>query len=91
MKNRSRADLVASILQVICRGGSTKTKIMYRAYLSYNQLNEYLLFMLEAGLVQHQNGKQGLLSSYFVITEKGRRFLDIYDKINEMVTMVQSR
>jgi predicted transcriptional regulator len=90
MKNRSRTDLIGSILEAIVRGRSTKTKIMYGAYLSYTQLNEYMSFLLEAGLVEDQKSKQDLFSPSFVITEKGKHFLDIQNKINEMVTVVQS-
>jgi predicted transcriptional regulator len=40
MKYRSRTDIVAMILDA-ANGGATKTKIMYKAYLSYAQLEEY--------------------------------------------------
>jgi predicted transcriptional regulator len=43
MGNRSRTEIVESILNAANREGETKTKIMYLAFLSYNQLNEYLL------------------------------------------------
>jgi len=32
--------------------GANKTSIMYKSYLSYAQLKEYLSFMLEKGLVE---------------------------------------
>ena len=32
--------------------GANKTTIMYRAFLSYAQLKEYLSFMVEKGLVE---------------------------------------
>ena len=91
MKNRSRTDLIGCILEAIVRGRCTKTKIMYGAYLSYTQLNEYMSFLVEAGLVQDQKSKEDLLSPSFVITDKGKHFLDIHNKINEMVTVVQSK
>ena len=40
MKNRSRTEIVSNILEA-ANGGVTKTKIMYKAFLSYNQLKEY--------------------------------------------------
>ena len=91
MKNRSRTDLIGSILEAIVRGRSTKTKIMYGAYLSYTQLNEYMSFMLEAGLVKDQKTKEGVFSPIFIITDKGKHFLDIQNKINEMVNVVQNK
>jgi predicted transcriptional regulator len=40
MKYRSRTEIVGSILDAT-NGGATKTKIMYKAFLSFNQLKEY--------------------------------------------------
>ena len=40
MGNRSRTEIVAMILDAANEGGETKTKIMYFAFLSYNQLKE---------------------------------------------------
>jgi predicted transcriptional regulator len=45
MKYRSRTDIVATILD-IANDGSTNTKIMYKAYLSYAQLKEYLSILV---------------------------------------------
>jgi len=40
MGNRSRTEIVDSILDAAAnKGGETRTKIMYFAFLSYNQLN----------------------------------------------------
>jgi predicted transcriptional regulator len=43
MGNRSRTEIVGNILDV-ANGGASKTKIMYKAFLSYNQLKEYISF-----------------------------------------------
>ena len=40
MGNRSRTEIVAMILDAANEGGETKTKIMYFAFLSYNQVKE---------------------------------------------------
>ena len=37
MKNRDRAEINAMILDIASHGRVTKTKIMYKAYLSYNK------------------------------------------------------
>ena len=44
MGNRSRIEIVAMILDAANEGGETKTKIMYFAFLSYNQLKDTFLF-----------------------------------------------
>ena len=43
MKNRGRTEMLAAMLEV-AKGKVTKTKIMYFAFLSYNQLKEYLSY-----------------------------------------------
>ena len=50
MGNRSRTEIAAMILDA-ANGGETKTKIMYFAFLSYNQLNEYLSILIENNLI----------------------------------------
>jgi predicted transcriptional regulator len=52
MKYRSRTELASNILEA-ANGGATKTKIMYRAYLSYAQLKEYLPLLIQNGLMAH--------------------------------------
>jgi predicted transcriptional regulator len=50
--------IIAHMLSTINDSGSdgaTKTSIMYKAFLSYAQLKEYLSFMVEKGLVEETN------------------------------------
>ena len=37
-------------------GGATKTKLMYSAFISFNQLKEYLSLLAENGLIQYEDG-----------------------------------
>ncbi|MGI0086872.1 MAG: winged helix-turn-helix domain-containing protein [Nitrosotalea sp.] len=80
MKYRSRTEIVAMILQA-ARSGATKTKIMYKAYLSYTQVKEYLRFLQENSLVKYEGGTQ-----LYHVTEKGRHFLHAYDEISDLVS-----
>ena len=80
MKYRSRTEIVEMILQA-ARAGATKTKIMYKAYLSYTQVKEYLSFLLENDLVRYEEGSQ-----VYRITEKGLHFLQVYGEISDLVT-----
>ena len=41
MTNRSRMDIISEILDAANGGGATKTKMMYKAYLSFAQMKEY--------------------------------------------------
>jgi predicted transcriptional regulator len=58
MRYRSRTDIVAQILEAANDGGgdgggATQTKIMYKAFLPYAQLKEYLTIMVENGLLKY--------------------------------------
>lgn len=60
--------------------GATKTKIMYRAFLSFAQLKEYLLILEENDLL-HYNKQEGK----FIITNKGIKFLHIYEQLDNLI------
>jgi predicted transcriptional regulator len=77
MKYRSRSDIIGLILES-ANGGATKTKIMYKSYLSFAQLREYLSMLSEKGLVEYEEGTQK-----FRTTEKGLRVLQIQNQIND--------
>ena len=78
MKYRSRTDITAQILES-ANDGSTKTKIMYRAFLSYAQLKEYLSVLVENGLLEYNSGEQT-----YRTTSKGNKFLQIYGQMGEV-------
>jgi len=77
MKYRSRTDIVSQVLEA-ANGGATKTKIMYKAFLSYAQLKEYLGVLVENGLL-HFDQKTG----EYKATEKGLKFLKVYSNLGE--------
>jgi len=79
MKYRSRTEIAATILETV-RCGTTKTKIMYKAYLSYTQIKEYLKFLQDKGLMEYEQG-----TMIFRITEKGILFLRAYEEITNLV------
>ena len=79
MKYRSRTEIVGLILEAANGGGATKTKIMYKAFLSFAQLREYLTTLQDNGLVEYEGGMQT-----YRTTEKGLRLLDIYEKMHEL-------
>jgi predicted transcriptional regulator len=56
MKYRSRSDIVGLLLDAANGGGATKAKLMYKAYLSFNQLREYLTLLVENGLIEYELG-----------------------------------
>ena len=78
MRYRSRTDIISQILDAT-NGGVSKTKIMYKAYLSYAQLKEYLSVMLENGLIEHERE-----TNTFRTTEKGRAFIKAYNHMDSL-------
>ncbi len=80
MKYRSRTEIISMILDSVTVG-TTKTKIMYKAYLSYTQLKEYLSMLEESGMIVYENGTQ-----VYKITDKGRKFLKLSIEIDDMVS-----
>ncbi len=79
MKYRSRTEIVAMILDS-ANGGATKTKMMYKAFLSYHQLKEYLTVLIENDLIEYLNGTQT-----FRTTEKGLNLLKIHNEMTELL------
>ncbi|MGZ5485294.1 MAG: winged helix-turn-helix domain-containing protein [Nitrososphaeraceae archaeon] len=81
MGNRSRTEIIGNILDS-ANGGASKTKIMYKAYLSYNQLKEYLSILIENNLIEYLDG-----THQFKTTEKGLNLLKMH---NEMAELLQA-
>ena len=84
MKYRSRTEITVLILEA-GNGGATKTKIMYKSFLSYAQLKEYFTMLIENGLLEYEDG----LNMYRT-TEKGLHFLSLYGRLNEVVVMTNN-
>ncbi|HZD34573.1 MAG TPA: winged helix-turn-helix domain-containing protein [Nitrososphaeraceae archaeon] len=85
MKYRSRTEIVGLILEAANGGGATKTKIMYKAFLSFAQLREYLTMLKDNGLIEYEGGKQT-----YRTTEKGIGLLQIYEKMYELAPPLAS-
>ena len=79
MKYRSRTEIVSMILEA-ANGGATKTKIMYKAFLSYAQLKEYLSVLIENNLIEYLEGTQT-----YKTNEKGFNLLKIHNEIGELL------
>ena len=77
MRYRSRTDITGLILEA-ANGGATKTKIMYKAYLSFAQMREYLSILSEKGFIQYEEG-----TAKFRTTEKGLKMLQMCNQVNE--------
>ena len=85
MKYRSRSDIVGLLLDAANGGGATKTKLMYKAYLSFNQLREYLALLVENGLIEYQEGMQT-----YRTTVKGIQLYQIQNTMDEIAPICYS-
>jgi predicted transcriptional regulator len=83
MKYRSRSDIIGLLLNAANGGGATKTKLMYKAYLSFNQLREYMTFLVENGLIEYEEGMRT-----YRTTEKGMRLLQIHNTMDEIAPII---
>jgi len=80
-KRRDRLYIMAEVLE-IARNGCLKTQIMYRANLSFSQLNDYLGFLLEVGLLKENKENE---RDVYRTTSKGVRFLQSYYRIKDLL------
>jgi predicted transcriptional regulator len=80
-KRRDKLCIIAEILE-IAKEGTLKTQIMYKANLSFAQLNDYLKFMLKIKLLQKlfDQGKD-----IYISTEKGLDFLQRQCELTELL------
>ena len=79
MGYRSRTEIISQILDT-ANGGITKTKLMYKVFLSHDQLKEYLAVLTQSDLLRFD-----FVSRTFMATEKGLRFLYLYNQINQLM------
>ena len=77
-KRRDKMGIISEILQ-IAQKEVLKTQIMYRANLSFAQLNDYLSSMITSGLLAKVIRKNGFV---YLSTQKGRNFLRKFREIS---------
>src|SRR4030066_2075813 len=80
-KRRDKLCIIAEILE-IAKEGTLKTQVMYKASLSFAQLNEYLKFMLKIGLIKKVTNAG---KDVYVDTKKGLDFLQRQYELAEMM------
>jgi predicted transcriptional regulator len=81
MRYRSRTEIISQILEAA--NGSvnvTKTRLIYKVFLSQSQLKEYLKVLIENELLGYD-----FVTRTFKTTQKGLKFLQLYNKINEVL------
>lgn len=82
---RKKMDIIADILH-IAETFVKKTQIMFRANLSYKVLQKYLAELTEASLISYEDDKR-----CYILTNKGRKFLDIYEEYSRANRRLERR
>jgi predicted transcriptional regulator len=82
--------IISQMLSTIndSNGGAARTSIMYKSFLSYAQLKEYLSFLVEKGLIDEipqQVKGHGNEKFVYKITGKGLRLLQISQEIESLI------
>ena len=82
---RNHLTIIANILNVASHSAK-KTQIMYQANLSYSVLQRYLSEVSAASLINFDSQSQS-----FVLTQKGRKFLNTYKEYAKNSKHVEKR
>ena len=82
---RNRIDIIAQLLDA-ASSPTTKTKMMYKVMLSYEQLKEYLLMLSENDLIEYDKPNQR-----FTTTDKGFQFMKRYEDLSKLIVQQQQK
>ncbi|MCS6767347.1 MAG: winged helix-turn-helix domain-containing protein [Candidatus Nitrosocaldus sp.] len=83
MDKRNRFEIVADILMTLeSRGALYKTQIANKCNLDTRMLNRYMEMLLDAGLITQAPDTPRA----FIITDEGRRYLMLYNRIRQMLS-----
>jgi len=89
---RNSYDIIAKICELALRG-TLKTHVMYQCKLSYEQVEEYLPFLLEKGLLVVEDSHKKLSGRgitfgskvIYKTTEKGKRFIRCFETVKNIL------
>ena len=84
MPNRDRTEIIRQVLDIANGAeGLTKIKIMYKAFLSYKQVKEYVALLTENDLLRYDS-----ITQSYKTTGKGLRLLQFYNQLEDMMKKV---
>ncbi len=91
--NRSPTEITIQILEVVNghhddnnNEGLTQTTLMSNLSLSHEQMKEYLMLLIEDDLLSYDSRM-----STFKTTEKGLKFLEFYNMLNNVISEEEGR
>lgn len=81
MAKRSRHTIISQILD-ICRGGASKTRIVYQANLNFRTVNPYIDLLIKNDLIKAKQGN----TIVYETTERGEALREDFEQINSQLT-----
>ena len=83
MKYRSRTDIIGRILNAAnAINGESRSRIMYKSLVNYNQLRDYLILLQQQELIEYVKSART-----YRTTLKGRDFLELQRDMGEMARL----
>jgi len=77
-RKRSKLEITADILRVAV-GGARKSHIVYQANLNFQIIKNYLIELINSGLLQSPTDG----SKLYVTTEKGLQYINYYEGMKQ--------
>lgn len=77
---RNRIDIIASILDTANGNEVKQLEILNKAKLTHRIFKDYLFLILQSGLIEYIRHQRT-----YKTTEKGIRFINICDKMNNLI------
>jgi predicted transcriptional regulator len=78
--NRGWLEIIEFIL-VMCENGARKTHVMYRCNLNSKQINQYLEFLLESGMLEIIQARPTSKRFMYKTTDLGKKFISHYKQL----------
>ena len=81
MKTRDRPEIIGLILQAVEAEPLTRSKIMYQSMLNFTQVTDYTSLLIQQELISYSK-----LDRKYIITDKGRQFLALFNETSKLLT-----
>ena len=81
--NRGYLEIIQTILSV-CTESALKTHVMFKCNLNSSQVQQYLAYLVDRGLLEKERKAYSSKTSYLT-SERGRRYMRAYSEVVEML------
>ncbi|HEY9385788.1 MAG TPA: winged helix-turn-helix domain-containing protein [Nitrososphaeraceae archaeon] len=78
--NRGWLEIIEFIL-TMCENGARKTHVMYRCNLNSKQINQYLRFLLDCGMLERMDESPSSKRHLYKTSQLGQKFIGKYKEV----------